>query len=350
MPSAPLPINEAERLAALRSYKVLDTACETTFDNMAELAAKLTGSPIALVSLVDADRQWFKARHGLEAAETPRDLAFCAHAILTPDQLLEVPDTHRDPRFADNSFVTQEPHIRFYAGVPLVNPEGFALGTLCIIDGRPRELSADQKDILQKLADAVSTTLELRRAMLQVQHLALTDALTGIANRPAFLDTLDRSIALQKRHGGRFALLFLDLDGFKRVNDVWSHATGDHVLREIASTVTASLRREDVAARLGGDEFAVLLQGGDVDGATVAERIRLQVKARMDLGGWPVTASVGVVSFCTPPDDVAEALAAADELMYAAKLAGKNRITYREYKRASFSDTAASLRHCDTMV
>jgi GAF domain-containing protein len=133
MPPAPLPSNERERLAALHSYEVLDTACEGAFDNLAKLAAQITVCPIAAVSLIDAGRQWFKARHGLEISETPRDYAFCAYTILSSAPLI-VPDTACDPRFADNPFVTDAPNVRFYTGIPLVNQDNLALGTLCVID------------------------------------------------------------------------------------------------------------------------------------------------------------------------------------------------------------------------
>ncbi len=161
MLAAPLPLNEAARLAALRSYEVLDTACEEAFDNIARLAAKLIGSEIALVSLVDANRQWFKARVGIDAAETPRGLAFCAHAILNPAAPLVVPDATKDARFADNALVQTYPDVRAYTGVPLVNPEGLPLGTLCVIDRKPRDPSTETLGMLVSLARTVETTLEL---------------------------------------------------------------------------------------------------------------------------------------------------------------------------------------------
>lgn len=333
MPPAPLPPREAERLDALRSYEALDSAAEVTFDNLVRLAAKITGSPIALVSLIDSERQWFKARVGLDATETHRNLSFCGYAILNPNEPLIVENATLDVRFADNALVTGAPNIRFYAGVPLLNPQGHALGTLCVIDRRPRKIDADQQESLVHLAGAVSTTLELRRAMNQVRSLALTDALTGLANRPAFRDALDRAIARLYRHGDPFTLLYLDLDGFKRINDVHGHAAGDEVLRHVAQTLASSLRREDVVARLGGDEFGALLVGAETDGDAAGERIRAMVKACMDANCWPVTASVGMVTFRTAPDDVTEAMCAVDELMYGAKFAGKNRVLHREYTR-----------------
>jgi diguanylate cyclase (GGDEF)-like protein len=340
MPSAPLPPHEQERLAALRSYAVLDTQAEGSFDNLVRFAAKITGTPIALVSLIDGDRQWFKARVGLETAETHRDLAFCAHAILNPHEALIVEDATRDPRFADNALVTGAPDIRFYAGVPLVTPQGHALGTLCVIDRTPRTMDAEQREALTSLAETVCTTLELRRAMNQIREFAMTDALTGIANRPAFLEGLDRAISRLRRHGDPFALVYFDLDGFKRVNDTLGHAAGDDVLRKVAQTLATSLRREDISARIGGDEFAALLVGGEVDGAVGGERVRAAVKDCMDAHGWSVTASVGVVTFLQAPEGVAEALTVADDLMYGAKAAGKNRVRHKDYTLAAGSIAA----------
>ena len=159
---APIPDNEAERLAALREYRILDTAAEQVYDDITTLAAYLCEVPISLISLVDEKRQWFKSKLGLNRRETPRDVAFCAHAILQSEPLI-VRDALKDARFADSSLVTRSPHIRFYAGFPLTTPEGFALGTLCAIDRKPRQLSAGQKTAMQALSRQVMALLELRR-------------------------------------------------------------------------------------------------------------------------------------------------------------------------------------------
>ncbi len=162
---APLPPNEAQRLETLRGYDVLDTPPESAFDDLTLLAMQICQVPISIISLVDENRQWFKSKIGVSTTETSRDFAFCPYAILNPDDLFEVCDTKLDPRFADSPRVTGAPHIRFYAGAPLVTPEGLALGTLCVIDRVPRELSAEQKIALRALSRTVIAQLELRRTL-----------------------------------------------------------------------------------------------------------------------------------------------------------------------------------------
>jgi signal transduction histidine kinase len=167
MINAPIPENEAERLEALRRYQILDTRSDPVFDDLAALASYVCGTPIALVSLVDSDRQWIKARVGLDVSETPRDVSFCAHTILANDTMV-VEDALADNRFADNPLVTSDPKIRFYAGAKLTTSDGYALGSLCVIDRVPRKLTSAQKEALQALSRQVVAQMEYKRNVLEM--------------------------------------------------------------------------------------------------------------------------------------------------------------------------------------
>jgi signal transduction histidine kinase len=199
MQTAELPADEAERLAALRRYAVLDTTAEAAFDEVTQLASVLCGTPIALVSLIDAERQWFKARVGLDATETSRDVAFCTHAILQSG-VFEVPDAALDLRFADNPLVTADPRIRFYAGAPLIDPDGHALGTLCVIDRVPRRLTETQRFTLGVLGRQVMMQLELRRRVVELARTGLElesardRALAGVRAKDVFLANMGHEL------------------------------------------------------------------------------------------------------------------------------------------------------------
>jgi len=192
-------VSDTARVAVLEKYAILDTEPEQAFDDLTLLASYVCKTPIALISLVDEDRQWFKSKVGMAASETPRQVAFCSVAIQQPDVLV-VPDTLKDERFRDNPLVLSEPRIRFYAGAPLINEEGYALGTLCVIDRTPREISEDQKEALQALSRLVLAQLEFRRNLLLLKE-ALTDRTHAEHERERELvklqQTLTRVLGLQ---------------------------------------------------------------------------------------------------------------------------------------------------------
>ncbi len=327
--------NESDRLVALQRYDVLDTPPEESFDRITRLAKSALQMPIVLVSLVDADRQWFKSRQGLEAAETPRDISFCTHAI-EQDEPLIINNALEDARFRKNPLVTGEPHIRFYIGIPLRTPDGYNIGTLCAIDRKPRKLSSDEISLLRDLARLVIDELELRQ-------IATTDSLTGAQTRRSFHLEVEREIERAKRYNRPAAFVAFDVDHFKTVNDTYGHAAGDKALQSLAAVCNASLRSVDLFARLGGEEFVVLLPETDRLGAMeVAEKLRNTIAVTpivCDDQQFNITASFGVTVFDQEVASVHTLLNRADEALYQAKNAGRNRTVYLG-KDTDLSDVA----------
>ena len=313
MQEPPLPEDEIQRLDTLHCLALLDTPAEERFDRLTRMARRMFNVPIALVSLVDADRQWFKSCFGLPVSQTPRNISFCGHAILGNEPFI-VPDATLDSRFADNPLVTGEPGIRFYAGYPLRVSNGCKLGTLCIIDHRPRELSPDDLDLFQDLA-----TIAVRE--LEALELATLDELTLVSNRRGFMMLAQKSLNLAHRQGQAATLLFMDLDGFKKINDQFGHSEGDVALCAFANLMRAEFRSADIFARLGGDEFVVLLPGSN-SAEPVVDRFRahLQQYNQKTNRGYQISFSEGAVYYdpATPPD-LDAMLLQADQLMYQRK-------------------------------
>ncbi len=351
MPVVPVPENETERLAALRAYGVLDTAPDADFAALVNFIASMCGTPMAAVSLVDERRQWFKAAVGLEPRETVREIAFCAHAIAAPDRPLVVPDALADERFACNPLVTGDPHIRFYAGMPIVSHEGYALGTVCVLDREPRELSGFQLDALVVAARLIMTLIEHgataaqlalandQKRLIEQEHRAMAeylaevedqrvrvanelhaessrrlqiksaldysttyDSLTTLPNRRHFLQRLEEAFATLRDDAGQhspFAVYVVDIDHCKQINDSLGNTAGDALLVQCAERLLDVVRADDVVARLDSDSFALIAFGASTMRAatSIARKIRAAFETPWVLAHIEcvVTASVGVV-------------------------------------------------------
>ncbi|MCQ8241270.1 putative bifunctional diguanylate cyclase/phosphodiesterase [Rhizosaccharibacter radicis] len=453
-PRYPSPVDEPQRLASLRSYGVLDTPPDPRFDAITQLAARLFDVPVVLVSLIDEDRQWFKSAVGPIPAgsQTDRCIAFCNHALLAPGQVMVVGDATADPRFAQHPSVTGPSGVRFYAGAPIIGLEGHALGTLCLVDVRPRQFSPADCQTLSDLALAVTSALDLHRSLrdlqdseqhyrhavelsphipwsasadgvtlaigprwfeitgltreqalgdgwmqavhpedlprveeqwrqvvrtgepidieyrfrtrdggyrwvrdygaahkdpagrvlrwygsiediherklsqAHVEHMAYHDSLTGLPNRRQFRARLKQEIA-GADEGALFALLSLDLDNFKAVNDTCGHLHGDALLQHIAKRLSASIRGQDLVARTGGDEFLIVvpeLQQPD-EAALLAERIQMALSEPIRLDGHSiaVSASIGIAIHPRDAADPDMLLQCADLALYRAKSRGR---------------------------
>jgi len=313
---------ESARLSALRSYCVLDTGREARFDDLTCLAASICETPLSLVSLVDTNRLFFKSAHGIDVRELPYPDFFCGHAIRQRDIFI-VPDATQDARFANHPLVVDAPRVRFYAGVPLVTPQDYRLGTLCVIDFVPRELNAKQLDTLRILARQAMCQLELN---LQ----AMRDPLTGLYNRRQLEEGLHREVLRARRVGASVGVMAIDVDHFKRVNDTLGHEVGDCALRAIAEELASCVREEDIACRAGGEEFVVILPGtGKTALRSRAEAVRRtieQASIPAGEGTLKLTVSIGLASFPSYGDSGQAVLRAADVALYKAKAAGRNRV------------------------
>lgn len=315
--------DESVRLEVLREYDILDTPAEGAFDNITRIARMLLAAPMAAISLVDKDRQWFKSRDGLDFQETPRAISFCTHTINIARPMI-VCDATKDDRFRDSPLVV-ETGVRFYVGMPLVTSSEHIVGTLCVFDTSPRDgVAADHLDALYALSRMVVDAIELRR-------LAIFDGLTNLLTRGAFRHAAKSELERSRRHGRLVSCVTIDIDRFKTINDTHGHAVGDAVLRHVAETLRVETRAMDVVGRLGGEEFAVLLPDTTVMAASkLAERLRLRLASTMtkiDGKSVSLTGSLGVAQ-CTPDDETIDAaLERADQALHMSKSTGRNRAT-----------------------
>lgn len=321
MPDYPVPDDEPVRLQTLKGYAILDSESDENFDRIIRLASQMLGLPIALISLVDEGRQWFLSRVGIDACETGRDVAFCAHAICG-DEVFVVRDALDDERFRDNLLVTGPPHIRFYAGAPLSAAEGHNIGTLCVIGTEPRSWSEQEGGLLRELAGLVMHHIEMRRRTYLCP-------LTGLPNRRPFFESGQREFHRCRRLDELLSILLFDIDHFRSLSDRFSREQCDRALVQVAGLIAAKLRRTDLLARVAGDEFSVLLPSTVLEGAmTVAENVRRDIVAtgfRLDGLLLPLSVSVGVAELAPADAGFADLFQRATEALATAKLSGRNR-------------------------
>lgn len=313
---------EEKRLNALDRLDVLDTSGEEVFDRITRLARHALNVPMSAISIVDAHRQWFKSIDGFSVSETEREDPLCARAIAAQGALL-VEDTASDPTFANSVLVREAPHVRFFAGMPLLGEGGFAIGLLLAMDERPRVFSARECEALTDLARLAMDELELRAS-------ATTDSMTGVLSRHGFKETSARAIALALRHHVELSCVVFHVDQMKSINEVHGRSAGNEVLVKTAASAEASLRKSDIFGRLGGAEFAALLPHTDQRGALRAvEKIRAALAA-MDFGlgeeAPSLTASFGLASLGAGAQDIATLLERAGKALKEARSAGRDRV------------------------
>lgn len=304
---------EQRRAAALEQLAILDTPPEERFERLTRLAMHIFDVPAAQVTLLDGERQWFKSNPGDEATELPRAIGFCTHTVETDSGFMQVDDACANPIFENNPLIVNEPFVRFYAGVSLEYTDGTRLGTFCILDREPRVLSAHQVEILKDLA-------AIAEHELVTIQLAMLDELTGLSNRRGFIVDCERLLRHAVRQQQSVSFVYIDLDGFKAINDGHGHAAGDKVLRTMANVLQSTFRASDVISRHGGDEFVVCcndLSEPAVEG--LVERLRSTLTQQVEYPGFGF--SVGVVTTDWQGLDVGiEALLdAADKKMYQRK-------------------------------
>lgn len=334
----------------------MDIMPERAYDDITDLAALICETPIALVSLIDDGEQSIKSKHGVDADQALRAVHFCEQTIARPNELFVVPDTLCDERFADTPLEIDGTQIRFYAGTALATMEGDALGTLCVIDQTPHQLTEEQEKALRALSRQVVAQVELRNAVeelkdntaqlrdyqgqLEEYHrrleltnarlrtLSVTDDLTGLNNRFSFEEELRAAFDSARQCDSPMSLLLIDADHFKSYNDEFGHPAGDEALRIIARYLKESMRSTDFVARIGGEEFVIVLPKTTQKSASVlAERCRKALESC----SWPerpITVSIGISSLDERHTDTSMLISEADQALYHSKATGRNRVSH----------------------
>ena len=340
----PVPPDEDQRLARLASLGLVYSPAEERFDRITRLTHRSLGVPVALITLLAEECNWFKSAQGTSVDQQPREMSFCSHAIMGND-IFTIPDTLLDPAFADNPLVKGEPFIRFYAGQPIMY-KGSPMGALCIIDFMPRRLLFSENETLCTLAKCVESELTLSvLSQEQIQLLteldeakrqSLIDPLTKLWNRHGMDMLAEREMMGAERHRQPVSVMMIDVDYFKQINDRFGHPAGDIVLREVAQRIRSAVRPSDVVVRYGGDEFFVLARDcPDKLAAVIGDRILSRVKdepVRSNDDRVDISVTIGLVTTSSArPSEMSLLMKLADEALYEAKTAGRGRARFRTF-------------------
>ncbi len=334
----------------------MDILPDQSYDDITDLAALICDTSTALVSLIEDGQQRFKSHHGVDVDQASQAIHFCEQTVARPNELFVVPDAHQDDSFADTPLADDGTQIRFYAGAALVTSEGDTLGTLCVIDQVPRQLTDDQKNALWALSRQVVAQVELSNSAeelktnsaklrnyqgqveeyqrrlevtnARIKTLNVTDDLTGLNNRFAFEEELRYEVHRARESDSPLSLLLLDADHFKSYNDDFGHPAGDDAIRTIAGYLKDSLRTTDFVARIGGEEFVIILPEASRKSArALAERCH---KA-LELAAWherPITLSIGISSLDGRNINTSTLISEADQALYHSKATGRNRVSH----------------------
>ena len=309
---------------ALAGKSIQDPAdADQSLRDIIQLASYICDAPVAMVTKADDTQLNLIAKLGFEGKSILRKASFCGYAMEARDTVMVIPDTALDSRFNKHPMVSAGPQYRFYAGSPLVDPEGDVIGTICVFDYHPKQLNQTQIDSLQALSRQVIAMLELKKLSEQLHQTSMTDALTGVNNRRAFDQRFEAEFARWQRTFQPFTLALIDIDHFKSFNDSFGHAAGDQALSEVAGLFQRHCRNYDFFARYGGEEFVLILPGTDrVAAYKTLEKLRLVVANHE----WPLrqlTVSIGLAS-AEKFSDKKQLLEAADRVLYKAKTQGRN--------------------------
>jgi diguanylate cyclase (GGDEF)-like protein len=315
-PAVPAPpssaVTDPERLEALRRTALLDSPAEDAFDRLTRLAAKVASAPMAVMSLVDANRQFFKSAVGLpepwaSRRETPLSMSFCQHAVASAQPLV-VENAAEHPVVRDNAAVSELGAVS-YVGIPLQTSEGYVLGAFCVMDGHARPWTEEEVNLVRDVAILAMTEIELRSEIMEhkrteeaLRNMSLRDELTGLYNRRGFCEIAQQQLLLASRVGRRALLLYSDLDDFKHINDTYGHAEGDRALISTAGILLLVFRKADLVARMGGDEFIGLALH---DSDAVADLIRQRLEAALRVHnsqGQPYKLAISIGVAHSPPD------------------------------------------------